>query len=270
MSKNQTLLLVGALALVMCGCVTLGLGIASFALGRATTGVNLEATSARNNPIPNQTPMKGLVAYYPFNGNANDESGNGHHGTVLGTVLTEDRLGKTDSAYSFDGKDNYIEVAHDASLNPTEEISLAAWIWARQYEFYPAVVNKGNVGTGNESYSLYLTPEGKLGCLLNRDGTPGGRTANELGPAIPLKTWTHVACTYDGETIRTYINADEVGKKPHTGGIFITPDPVLIGKSERLSSNYPTTFFDGSIDEVEIYSRSLLPEEIRALADVDR
>jgi arabinan endo-1,5-alpha-L-arabinosidase len=184
--------------------------------------------------------------------------------------LTRSRLRETDSAYRFDGKDNYIEIMHAPSLNPTEGISLAAWILVRQRGFYPAVVNKGNVGNYDESYALYLIPDGRLGCLLNRDGTSGGRTANESGPTIPLNTWTHVACTYDGETIRTYINGDQVSSKLHTGGIFITSNPVLIGKSERLSSNYPTTFFDGSIDEVEIYSRSLLPEEIRALADVDR
>ena len=51
---------------------------------------------------------EGLVAYYPFNGNANDESGNGHHGTVNGATLAEDRFGEDNRSYSFDGENDYI------------------------------------------------------------------------------------------------------------------------------------------------------------------
>ena len=47
--------------------------------------------------------QSGLVAYYPFNGNANDESGNGHHGTVMGATLTSDRFGRPNKAYHFNG-----------------------------------------------------------------------------------------------------------------------------------------------------------------------
>ena len=48
----------------------------------------------------------GLVAHYPFNGNANDESGNGNDGTVNGATLTTDRFGNANKAYSFDGVSN--------------------------------------------------------------------------------------------------------------------------------------------------------------------
>src|ERR1017187_5394463 len=52
----------------------------------------------------------GLVAYYPFNGNANDASGNGNNGTVYGATLTTDRFGISNSAYCFNGTSHYIEV----------------------------------------------------------------------------------------------------------------------------------------------------------------
>ena len=61
-----------------------------------------------------------LVAYYPFNGNANDESGNGSNATVSGATLTRDRNGNTDSAYSFDGKDDGIRA------NAGQEFSAAS------------------------------------------------------------------------------------------------------------------------------------------------
>ena len=55
----------------------------------------------------------GLVAYYPFNGKANDESGNGNHGTVNGATLAEDRFGNVDSAYNFDGVNDYITISNN-------------------------------------------------------------------------------------------------------------------------------------------------------------
>jgi hypothetical protein len=61
-------------------------------------------------------PTNGLVAYYPFNGNANDESGNGNHGMVYGATLTVDRFGNANSAYSFDGMNDYIVTNYSGIL----------------------------------------------------------------------------------------------------------------------------------------------------------
>ena len=71
----------------------------------------------------------GLVVYYPFNGNANDASGNGLHGSVNGPVLTTDRYGNSNRAYNFDGVNDLIEVADNSLLDITGQISLAAWIY---------------------------------------------------------------------------------------------------------------------------------------------
>ena len=70
----------------------------------------------------------GLRAYYPFNGNANDESGSGNDGIVYGATLTEDRFINSDSAYSFDGVDDYIDVGDDNSLKMTDAITISAWV----------------------------------------------------------------------------------------------------------------------------------------------
>ncbi|RKY55315.1 MAG: hypothetical protein DRP89_03575, partial [Candidatus Neomarinimicrobiota bacterium] len=70
----------------------------------------------------------GLVAYYPFNGNANDESGNGNDGTVNGATLTTDRFGNENSAYSFDGVDDYIMVQDSPELQfGTNDFTIALW-----------------------------------------------------------------------------------------------------------------------------------------------
>ena len=75
-------------------------------------------------------PISGLVAHYPFNGNANDESGNGNDGTVVGATLTTDRFGSPNSAYSFDGVDDYISKTYSAAsgLFPTDDpFAVSAW-----------------------------------------------------------------------------------------------------------------------------------------------
>src|SRR3990170_4735591 len=68
----------------------------------------------------------GLVAFYPFNGNANDESGNGNNGVVNGATLTTDRLGKADSAYSFDGVNDYI--GQKETLSVVNTFAISVWI----------------------------------------------------------------------------------------------------------------------------------------------
>jgi len=93
-----------------------------------------------------QIPTDSLVAYYPFNGNANDESGNGNNGIVNGATLTADRFGNANSAYSFDGVSNYIEVADNSTLNfGTNDFSISMWLK------YPSQVG------GTSDYACIIT-----------------------------------------------------------------------------------------------------------------
>ena len=68
----------------------------------------------------------GLVAYYPFNGNANDESGNGNNGTVYGATLTDGRFGNTGSAYDFDGIDDYVDIKKQLLSNT--DFTVGFWL----------------------------------------------------------------------------------------------------------------------------------------------
>ena len=85
----------------------------------------------------------GLVAYYSFDGNSNDESGNGIHGTVIGATLTEDRLGNIGRAYEFDGSDDYIEVGNSESLNFTSSFTVSLWIRAGTLGLEQRLAGKG-------------------------------------------------------------------------------------------------------------------------------
>ncbi|MCK4678383.1 MAG: hypothetical protein KAT48_09640 [Bacteroidales bacterium] len=78
-----------------------------------------------------QIPTQGLVAYYPFKGNVNDESGHENHRKVYGATLTTDRFGNPNSAYSFDGMGDYISISHssDFDFSLTEQISVEVWTY---------------------------------------------------------------------------------------------------------------------------------------------
>ncbi|MFH1318040.1 MAG: hypothetical protein ABIH71_03395, partial [Candidatus Omnitrophota bacterium] len=82
----------------------------------------------------------GLVAYYPFNSNANDESGNENNCTVYGPMLSIDRFGNSNSAYIFDGYDDYIEIDNSANFPITQSLSISVWI-------KPTNPNKTNAGS---------------------------------------------------------------------------------------------------------------------------
>ena len=77
--------------------------------------------------IPPYLPTNGLVGWWPFNGNANDESGNGNHGTVNGATLAVDRNGNANSAYSFDGNSG-ITIPHSTSLNIGSSCTFSFWL----------------------------------------------------------------------------------------------------------------------------------------------
>lgn len=100
----------------------------------------------------------GLVAYYPFNGNANDESGNGNHGMVTGAVLAADRFGNTNSAYNFDGASNIVvSNAEDLSLGT---FTISVWfLWRSEHSThdYRTVIAKGHIGEGYyQNFMIYV------------------------------------------------------------------------------------------------------------------
>jgi len=207
---------------------------------------------------------QGLLAWYPFNGNANDASGHQHHGKVHEAVPAVDRFGMNNSAYSFDGINDFIAVEHDSSFEGLNTLSLVAWIYVRKASFYPAVVGKGNVGNYKESYALFLNPQNRLGFLANSNGTASGRDLI-IDFTIPTAKWIHIASSYDGSMMRTYVNGIEIGSVAHQGGIFTTGEPLLIGKSERKKTRLISSFFNGLIDDVLIYNRAISPDEVKTL-----
>ena len=209
----------------------------------------------------NTAPDDGLVAYYPFNGNANDESGNGHDGTPSGAALTEGIGGDPDGAYSFDGIDDKLDVPDSPELNLVNAITISAWIKpAHEWVQEGRIVCK-RYDTWGWGYALQLTGTRELDTWLS-----GSNHATSTS-TVPLDTWTHVAVTggaADGK-IRLYIDGVQDGEATQTGALSPSGYGLRIGAQSQRSDI--KSVFHGSIDEVRIYNRALSESEIKALYD---
>jgi hypothetical protein len=222
--------------------------------------------------------QQGLVGYWPFCGNANDESGNGNNGTVNGATLTEDRFGKQQSAYSFNGISDYIEIVDDSTLDLTNQYSLAAWINIPDYslniqsEPMRTVLSKPRPGGGG-GYSLRAL-EGisfNGGNALayvsgwNNELTNGGLASLDT---IPLYNWTYIAFTYDGETAKLYKNG-QLNNQLTTAFMLLNSDISLFFGKEFVSNNSGSRWFKGSLDDIGIWNRALTAEEVQELYTLD-
>ena len=153
----------------------------------------------------------GLVAYYPFNGNAEDASGNGNNGTVNGATLTEDRLGNADSAYSFDGNNDYIEVEDDHSLDLTNTFTISLWIKqtsVRRLGY--RLVDKVTAGVG-DGYGLD-TFDGKGGQGIRLIGAQKNIAAMSTHS---LNEWHYVAVTFLNGISNFYLEGIPDGSGNH-------------------------------------------------------
>ena len=213
---------------------------------------------------------EGLIAHYAFSGNADDGSGYDNNGTIYGAILTTDRFGNPNSAYSFDGVDDYIAILNNSSQQiTTNQITVSAWI-------------KLNADVGNTQARTIckqaLVPHNTLGWGLEIFGAGyGGSTGNQvifhdssgsawyncLSPThLNLFQWYHVAVTDDAGLITIYVHGQEDYSSGSGLGIPSAIDaPIHIGVTDP-ANRY---FFNGTIDDIRVYSRALSAPEIYQL-----
>lgn len=214
---------------------------------------------------------KNLIAYYPFNGNADDESGNGHHGLVEGAALANDRNGIAASAYDFDGEDDFIEVQTTDALNITGSLTICSWICPRSCEDYDAWVAKSNFANKRSQWRAGFGEDENrewgftefTHIYKNAWWFDYWVTESEL----PFNAWSHVAVVYNQETalVALYKNGSKVGEFENLDLLIGSEAPLYIGHQKDDHNR----FFDGKIDEVRIYNCALGEEEIFAIYHMD-
>jgi Concanavalin A-like lectin/glucanases superfamily/Domain of unknown function (DUF1929)/Bacterial Ig domain/Kelch motif len=201
-----------------------------------------------------QTPS-GLVAAYGFNEGigvqVTDASGQANTGTISSATWTT--TGKFGAALSFNGTSSWVTVADAASLDLTTGMTIEAWVNPAAGTGWRTVVLKENAG--GLAYALYAA---------NNASRPAGfvHTSADAGlngtSAVPLSTWTHLALTFDGTTLRMFVNGVQVSSVAVAGAAVVTSNGLRIGGNSIWGE-----YFRGLIDEVRIYNRALAASEIQ-------
>jgi hypothetical protein len=195
----------------------------------------------------------GLVAYYTFEGNVNDLSGNTNNAAVTNNVTFVP--GISGLAASFDGNSSYIQVNESPSLMLAGPMSISAWVNPSAEGSLNCIVDKdfGFIG-----YNFYLQNGGVQMRISSTQGTATVTAGN-----VPLNTWSHVAGVYTGSQILVYLNGTLVGQTPVSTGLSNFSKNLYIGMWGPPGSG---RFFQGQMDNVRIYNRPLYAAEVHALA----
>jgi len=208
--------------------------------------------------------QNGLVAYYPFFGNSNDESGNGNHGTVNGAILTTDRFGNDNAAYNFDGIDDHIYIQNDQTLN-NGSVTIAGWCKisnspVNEYSLISKWYQVQNCDSNSDTYVTLITSENKL-----LSGTSLNFNISFISiQDILLNTWTFFTMTYNQNNGGDlYINGQLVYTDNITGAICNSTNPVYLGAGSNNGNLW--RFLNGNLDDVYLYDRALSFQEIQEL-----
>jgi hypothetical protein len=250
--------------------------IRAYATNSVGTSYGNEITFTTNNI----NLSNGLIAYYPFNGNANDISGN-NNGVVNNAKLTTDRFGNISSSYNFD----YVDMSWNQSLhqvitipyNPifnSTKLSVSIWFNPRSYHYPNIFTNdKQSRLIGRFQYG-YNSPNGQAWTLdLNNNqlkasiieaSNMNNQNSISVKSTISLNQWYHAVFTYDNSFLKLYINGVLVSQTPTTLNINIKGNSgISIGSSDQANGYWYES--DSKIDDIGIWDRALSQDEITAL-----
>lgn len=201
-------------------------------------------------PDYNDTIKTGLIAYYPFNGNTNDESGNANHGAALKNQFTVNHKGETNKAFDFDGT-NYIKVPNSVSFSSIKsEISITAWVYNTGQG--ASIVCKAVHNGPTMQFRLYADQV----IMFTNEGS-----ASDFETTLnPVNTWKHVAVVSDGKSSKYYLNGIlQTTVVPHS-------DAAAKDKNSEMyigaDTHGTTEYHSGALDEIRIYNRVLSDEEV--------
>jgi hypothetical protein len=204
----------------------------------------------------------GLVLHYPMNGNATDVSGNNNNGTIFGGALpAADRFGNPNSALSFDGVNDYIDVP-DGTYFTGGSFSISCWFYARTYANWSRIIDFSN-GSPSDNVLLALTNgnSSRQALVVNVGATNGPTVTVPNAPAA--NRWQHITATWSNGTATIYLNGVAV-----VSGAISTPSNVVrtinyIGRSPWAGDAYANAIYD----DLRIYNRALTANEIMSLTN---
>ena len=206
--------------------------------------------------VPSYVPANGLVGWWPFNGNADDESGNGNNGVVNGATLADDRNGVSQRAYQFNS--NTINLGNSSQFSITNSgFTVSVWVNKSAETNLWHVLGKRNSCDGADfQYQIAsnVSPEGVVWGGI----TPGENSIINSNIFINTNQWYMLVGTFDGTSWKLYINGTLISSlsAPLTDNVNAN---LIVGNSGSCNG------FIGKIDDIAIYNRALTQAEVNAL-----
>lgn len=207
-----------------------------------------------------QTPTNGLAVYYPFDGNANDMSGSGNHGTVHGATLTTDRFGREGKAYNF-SSGNWIKIAQNAAFQ-FDNFSISVWFYYGGAGTSTSIIGNPANSPNEDTWLLGFDPSNKLSGYIY-----SGNYTYSPSP-VAQNTWQLATFVKNGTTAKLYLN----GQVVHTITVsqtinYSTARGIIIGGDDDAGEdgNADNLFYNGKLDEIRIYNRALSDTEVAAM-----
>jgi hypothetical protein len=205
--------------------------------------------------LPSYVPTNGLVGYWPFNGNANDESGNGNNGTVNGATLTTDRFGVANKAYSFNGVNDYINCGNNSILEMSNLLSVSLWLNPSQIPTggWECLFNKEG------EYEIGINNQGQLLFAISNNIPGWTEQVTSIVPSI--NSWVNLIITYNQNQINIFLNGQSVYSISASGLIndyidHINQDDLILGWRQHFLSNNLDRDFNGKLDDIGIWNRA--------------
>jgi len=240
--------------------------------------------------ITKEQLQNGMVAYYPFNGNAMDGSGNGKHGKLYGAKLGKDRHGASEGAYFFDDKSKNQIRMDLTGIKFSNAISVSGWIYQDANQTYDVsttrllsigkykegvIINGAPAGLRCQIYSSKGDVKSRL--VFSEDpgahrGIPPHHIAKEMPEALKnnVGQWVSFCMTHSSQQgLKVYVNGKLAGSVP----LKATEDFPIGGDFSESSIGHGTgnsRYFRGALDDIRIYNRALSAKEIKALYDLEK
>ena len=216
-----------------------------------------------NDPLDNE-----MIAFYPFNGNANDQSGNNFHLTVKGATLTVDRFGRSSTAYAFNGTGAIMTIPKFTNADSIDNFTISLWVKPKIETGKAYLISlSGTSSTSNYAHSIQLIRNtNNYQCWTDIVRCQPGSALcstqyfDQLISDI-TDTWTHIVVGQNNSNPVLYIN----GQEKFNAGLHYAPISFANGGTIGSEISGVSSYFKGDLDDIRIYDRLLLREEIQEL-----
>lgn len=214
----------------------------------------------------------GLQLFLPFCGNALDASGNSNSITVNGATLVTDRFGNPNSAYRFDGVDDFISIVNGSNMKPSYPFSFSCWVKLVTSASEVNLLFANDYTAPGETYfgTYFSLPSARLASNVGDGGFPNSssRRSKQATSQISIGTWVHLAAVVNSQSDMKiyYGNLETNGTYSGTGAglIYSATGNAVIGKG---NGGFGENFINADLDEIRFYNRALNQNEINALAN---